>query len=135
MSGALDKSLYDGNTILLKISEEIDRHRYVNIGGNVICSFLTNESICKYISNMGKNLIPYSIAIGMENIYFLTPLFTFIRREKTVVDDDDLLKTNENSVDPYGNHISQSGKDSSKNLRTNRIHSNFDYNNKFVVYK
>ena len=30
---------------------------------------------------MGNNLIPYSIAIGEENIY-LTPEFEFIKREK-----------------------------------------------------
>ena len=29
ISGASDKSVFDGNTILLKLSEEIDRHRYV----------------------------------------------------------------------------------------------------------
>ena len=43
MSGAFDKSFFNGNTILLKISEENDRHRYVYIGGNMVCSFLTND--------------------------------------------------------------------------------------------
>ena len=32
MSGALDKTVFDGNTILLKISEESGRHRYTYIG-------------------------------------------------------------------------------------------------------
>ena len=50
MSGAFDKSVFDGNTILLKISEENDRHRYVYIGGNLVCSFLTNDNIYEYIS-------------------------------------------------------------------------------------
>ena len=68
ISGALDKSVYDGNTILLKTSEENDRHRYVYIGGNMVCSFITNDFIYKYISNMANNLTPCSIAIGMENI-------------------------------------------------------------------
>ena len=31
--GAYDKENYDGNTILLKISEENDKHRWVYIGG------------------------------------------------------------------------------------------------------
>ena len=39
MSGALNKSVFDGNTILLKISEENGRHRYVYIGGDMICFF------------------------------------------------------------------------------------------------
>ena len=47
MSGALDKSVFDGNTILLKISEECGRQRYTYIGGDVVCSFLTNDDIYK----------------------------------------------------------------------------------------
>ena len=31
-SGALIKSVFDGNTILLKISEENGRHKYVYVG-------------------------------------------------------------------------------------------------------
>ena len=54
MSGALDNLVDDGNTVLLKINEENDKHRYVFIGGNMICSFLTNDNIYKYISKMGK---------------------------------------------------------------------------------
>ena len=37
----------------------------------MICSFLTSGTICMYISNMGINLTPYSIAVGTENICFL----------------------------------------------------------------
>ena len=69
--------MFDGNTILLKINEENDKHRYVYIEGNMFCTFLTNDKIYKYVSNMGNNPIPKSIAIGMENIYFLTPYFKF----------------------------------------------------------
>ena len=46
----------------------------------MVCSFSTYDKIYKYISNMGSNLIPYSIAISEENIYFLTPDFKFIKR-------------------------------------------------------
>ena len=35
----------------------------------MVCSFLTNDKIYKYISNMGNNLVPYSIAVGEENIF------------------------------------------------------------------
>ena len=68
-SGARDKKVFDGNTILLKLGQEKNKHRYVYIGGNMVCSFLTNDRLNKYISNMGNNLTPYSIAIGWENIY------------------------------------------------------------------
>ena len=56
MSGVFDKSVFDGNTILLKISEVFGRHRYVYFGEDMICSFLTNDNIYNYISNMGNNL-------------------------------------------------------------------------------
>ena len=66
-SGAEDKAVFNGNTILLEIGIENNKHRYVYIGGDMVCSFLTNDKIYKYISNMGNNLTPYSIAIGWEN--------------------------------------------------------------------
>ena len=68
MSRAFDESVIDGNTSLLEIIEEYGKHRYVYIGGDMICSNLTNDIIYKYISNMGNNLTPYSFAIGDENI-------------------------------------------------------------------
>ena len=46
-SGAFDKSIFDGNTILIKIGEENSKHRYVYIGGDMVCSFLTNDRIYK----------------------------------------------------------------------------------------
>ena len=70
VSGAYDKEKDDGKTILPKISEESDKRRWVYIGGDKVCSILTNDDIYKYISNMGNNLTPYSIAIGDEYIYF-----------------------------------------------------------------
>ena len=57
-SEAFDKSVFHGKTILLKISEENDNHRYVYVGGDMICSILTNDNIYKNISNMGTDLTP-----------------------------------------------------------------------------
>ena len=73
LSGAFDKSVFDGNTILLKVIEENDKHRYLYIGGDMLCLFLTNDKNCKNISNTVNNLRPISIATGYENICFLTP--------------------------------------------------------------
>ena len=81
-SGARDKKVFDGNTILLKISEENGKHKYVYIGGDMVCSFMTSDNIYEYISNMGRNLSPYSFAIGKENYYLLTPNFSFIKKDK-----------------------------------------------------
>ena len=43
--GAEDKDVFNGNTILLKIGEENNKHRYVYIGGDQVCSFPTNNKI------------------------------------------------------------------------------------------
>ena len=113
-SGAEDKEFFNGNTILLKVSEENNRHRYVYIGGDKVCSFLTNDKIYKYISNMGNNLSPYSIAIGWENIYYLTPYFKFAKKEKDI-DEDDIDKLfNYQNISNY------------RKLPVYKIHSNYD---------
>ena len=78
-SGAKDREVFNGNTFLLKIGEENNNRRYVYIGGDQVCSFLTNDKIYSYISNMGNNLVPYSIAIGWQSIYYLTPCFRYIK--------------------------------------------------------
>ena len=39
-SGAFDKKVFDGNTILLKISEENEILKYVYFGGDMFCFFL-----------------------------------------------------------------------------------------------
>ena len=86
-SGAEDKKVFNGNTILLEIGKENNKHKYVYIAGDMVCSFLTDDKIYKYISNMGNNLTPYSIPIGYENIYYLTPFFRYIKEENIDVDD------------------------------------------------
>ena len=37
ISGAKDKKVFDGNTILLKIGEENNKHRYLYVGGDMVC--------------------------------------------------------------------------------------------------
>ena len=124
MSGAFDKSVFDGNTILLELSEECGRHWYVHVGGIMICSFPTSDNLYGYISNVENNLTPYSIAIGDENMCFLTPHFKFIRREE--IDDDELLETNKGKVDLFIYHVSNCGKNSLKKRRIYKIQSNYD---------
>ena len=114
-SGARDKEVFNGNTILLEVSDENNKHRYVYIGGDMVCSFLTNDNIYKYISNMGNNLTPYSIAIGWENIYYLTPYFRFVQRKNIDIDDIDKLF----DID-YDNIMKH------EKIEINKIHSNYD---------
>ena len=82
LSGAFNKSCFDGNTILLKVGIENRKNKYVYIGGDMVGSFLTSDNIYEYISNMGNNLSPYSIATGEENYYLLAPNFSFIKKDK-----------------------------------------------------
>ena len=114
-SGAEDKEVFDGNTILLEIEKETNKHRYVYIGGDMVFSFLTNDKIYKYIPNMGNNLTPYSIAIGWENIYYLTPYFKFVKKENIDVDDIDKLF----DIDYYDIM-------SREKIEINKNHSNYD---------
>ena len=44
-SGAFDKKVFYANTILLKISEENEKHKFVYVGGDMVCSFMTSDNI------------------------------------------------------------------------------------------
>ena len=90
ISGAFDKTCFDGNTILLKVGIENGKNKYVHIGGDMVCSFMTSDNIYEYISNMGNSLSPYSVATGEENYYLLTPNFACIKEDK--IDYNDLLR-------------------------------------------
>ena len=114
-SGVEDKEVFKGNTNLLKIAEENNMHRYVYIGGDMVCSFLTKDKSYKYISIMGNNLTPYSIGIGWENIYYLTPYFRYIKKENIHVDDIDKLF----DID-YDDIMSR------EEIEIIKIHSNYD---------
>ena len=65
----------------------------------MICSFPTNDNFYEYISNMGNNLTQYTVAVGDENVHFLTPQFKFSKSEK--IKDNELLITIKNRVDPF----------------------------------
>ena len=86
LSGAFDKECFNGNTILLKVCIENGKNKYVYMGGDMVCSFMTNDNIYEYISNMNNNLTPYSFAIGDENCYLLTPNFGFIKKDEIEYD-------------------------------------------------
>ena len=81
-SGAFNKGCFDGNTILLKVGIENGKHKYVYIGGDMVCSFMTCDKIYEAVSNMGNNLSPYSVATGSKNYYLLAPSFSFIKKDK-----------------------------------------------------
>ena len=88
-SGAKDKKVFDGNTILLEIGKENNKHKYVYIAGEGVYSFLNNDKIYEYVSNMGNKLCPYSVATSLEKYYLLAPNFSFIKKDK--IDYDTIL--------------------------------------------
>ena len=119
LSGAFDKSCFDGNFILLKVGMENGRNKYVYVGGDMVCSFMTSDNKSEYVSNMGNNLSPNSFATGEENYYLLAPKFSFIKKDK--IDYDTLLK---------GIYVPESDlKESFKEIELCKIHSNYDNDN------
>ena len=115
LSGAFDKGCFDGNTILLKVGIENGKNKYVYIGGDMVCSFLTCDNKYEYVSNMGNNLSPYSVATGEENYYLLAPNFSFIKKDK--IDYDTILK---------GIYVPKSDlKESFEEIEICKIHSNY----------
>ena len=65
---------------------------------------------------MGDHLIPTSIAIGIENIYFLTPHFKFVKKDKII--EDELFNIIEESDDLVSKH--------GKRIDIHKIHSNYE---------
>ena len=114
LSGAFDKACFDGNTILLKVSIEDGKNKYVCIGGDMVCSFMTSDNIYEYISNMGNNLSLYSIATGEKNYYLLAPNFSFIKKDK--IDYNTILN---------GIYVPESDLPFEK-IELFKIHSNYD---------
>ena len=117
LSGAFDKACFDGNTILLKIGIENGKNKYLFLGGDMICSFLTSDNIYEYVSNMGNNLSPFIVATGEENYCLLAPNFSFIKKDK--IDYDTILK---------GIYVPDSDLPFEK-LELCKIPSNYNYDN------
>ena len=117
MSGAFNKMCFDGNTILLKVGIENGKNKYVYIGGDMVCSFMTSDNIYEYVSNMGNNLSPYSVATGEKNYYLLAPNFSFIKTDK--IDYNTILN---------GIYVPDSDLSFEK-LDLCKIHSNYNYDN------
>ena len=120
LSGAFDKGCFDGNTVLLKVGIENGKNKYVYIGGDIVCSFMTNDNIYEFISNMNNNLTPYSFAIGDEYYYLLTPIFSFTKNDE--IDYDTILN---------GIYVSNSDMgETFKEIDLCKVHSNYDNDNK-----
>ena len=82
----------------------------------MVCSFMTGDNIYEYISKMGNNLCPYSVATGEGNYYLLAPIFKFIKKDK--IDYNTILN---------GIYVPDSDlKESFEELELCKIHSSYD---------
>ena len=79
----------------------------------MVCSFMTSDNIYEYISNMGNNLCPYSVATVEENNYLLAPNFKLTKKDK--IDYDAIL-----------DGMYPCERESYKELELCKIHSNYD---------
>ncbi len=88
---------FDGNTILL----QIEPNKYVYIGSNIY-EFKTNDIIENYYSPVGNNDVPYPVALGTKNIYFML--------DKTYVPNNKFENlTNKDKIDAYYYYYGHSG--------------------------
>ena len=107
-SGARDDSIWDGNSILLELEaiedevsinqqaneeqpqKSVSTSTYIIIGNRGVYSFQTEDKIFKFTSNVGNNQVPYAVAYGERNIYYLSDRYQFIPYDS--IHDDDIRK-------------------------------------------
>ena len=107
---------FDGNTFLLYI----DQNNYVFIGYEIY-EFKADDIISEYYSPVGNNDVPYPVAIGEENVYFMLDR-QYIPIDKFDVFDID-VKLDAYSYF-YGHSGNNLGRYSQKMKSTNKIYPN-----------
>ena len=78
--------------------------------GSGIYTFIAEEKMITYISDISNNMIPYRIAIVEINSFLSYGDFDFIKNEKNKT--GTLLSSTSRSLDPHDYHVSKCGKDS-----------------------
>ena len=78
LSGALDTSNFDGNTILLDCEDS----KYFYISGFETFEFMTSDKNIDYISLKGNNMTPYVFAVGSRYTFFISTHYKFIENDK-----------------------------------------------------
>ena len=82
MCEARDNHGFAGNTFLLDDSLETNNNEYIFISGFEIIIFTTEDKIMDFISNMGSNMIPYSMARGGKKTHIFCLIITNISKKK-----------------------------------------------------
>ena len=105
-----------GNSILLELSAK--KYMYI---GTEIYTFETEDVIESYYSLVGNNDVPYPIALGTENIYFMLD-HTYVKREMITfptmkaVDWEGAYAMYYGFRDPVSGNITESMKDEKKKV-------------------
>jgi hypothetical protein len=87
-----------GNSLLIKIN----KNKYVHIGSKIY-QFTTNDKILDYVSPVGNSNVPYPIAYGEDNVYFM------LDRKYIKNDDIPLEKNIVNAEDMYSFYYQHQG--------------------------
>eukprot|EP01080_Neovahlkampfia_damariscottae_P003302 gene3302-5743_t len=103
--------LFAGNSILFKLYENL--YAFV---GHTIYEFETKEEILEYYSIVGNSDVPYPVAVGADNAYFML--------DKVFVSKTHFLK-NENWEDGYTPFYNLKKKTHKKMNNVNVIHERF----------
>lgn len=94
---------FDGNSILL----HIDSNKYVYIGDSIF-EFKIDDIINEYYSPVGNNDVPYPIALGSNNIYFII--------DKTYVSNEKIRNLDKkNKIDAYSYYYGHKGNEKLSN--------------------
>ena len=104
-SGALNNSNFDGNTISL----ECEDSKYVYISGLEIFEFKTVHKIIDYISLMVNNMTAHVFGVGSRYTYFISTHYKIIENDK--IEEGTLVKSSNDSLDPYDYQLSKNGLD------------------------
>ena len=123
-SSASDKIDFDGNTLLL----EGGNNEYVYFSGLQIFQFKTDDKLIDSISLMGKNMVPYTFAIGGNYTYFISTCCKFPEKDK--IEEGTLINATNHSSDPFDYHLEKCGVDSFKTLEHTEIHTFYPHNEK-----
>jgi hypothetical protein len=92
-----------GNSILIRV----ENSKYISIGSNIY-QFETKDEIYDYHSEVGNNDVPYPIALGTDNIYFMVEESYVPRSEIQMEISFDNLE-NGNLIGYYYGHLDRYG--------------------------
>ena len=121
-SGAGDKIDFDGNTLLL----ECEDSDYVYFSRLEIFQFKMDDKIIVYISLMGNNIVPYTLAIGEKYTYFISNHHKIIENDK--IEEGTLLNARNDSSDPFDYHLEKCGIDSFRVSEHSEIRTPYPHN-------